>query len=234
MKYRFGKTIVIALGGSIMYPEAIDSRFLKNFRAFILKRVRPPTGGGTRFIIITGGGRTARIYQEAAEKIACISDEDKDWLGIHATRANAHLLRTILRDVANPVIVDSREKMNGLRYPVTIASGWRPGWSTDYIAIAIAAHFKVKEVVVAGKPSFVYDKDHQKHANAKPLPELLWTAYQRLIPRKWKPGLHTPVDPVAAELARKRKIKAVIVNGRDLENFSKLLDGKNFNGTVIS
>ena len=39
-----------------------------------------------------------------------VTDEDKDWIGIHATRLNAHLLRTIFRDVADPVVIDIRGK----------------------------------------------------------------------------------------------------------------------------
>ncbi len=242
MKYKFGKTVVIALGGSIIYPDQIDVLFLKQFREFILKRLKrssPSEGRGSprrggRFVIVAGGGRIARVYQEAASKIAKITDDDKDWLGIHATRANAHLLRTVFRDVADAVVIDERYKIKKLRHPVTIGAGWRPGQSTDHSAVALAVDFKIPDVIIAGRPSFVYDKDHQKYANAKPLPELSWSAYQRLIPRKWKPGLHTPVDPVAAKLAEQKKIKAIIVNGKDLKNFSNLLSGKDFKGTLIN
>lgn len=229
MKYKFEKTIVIALGGSIMYPEAIDIQFLKNFKTFILKRLQD----GSRFVIVAGGGRIARVYQEAAGKVSKIADDDKDWIGIHGTRLNAHLLRTIFRNVADPIVIDSEHKMKKLRYPVAIASGWRPGWSTDYIAIALAQGFGVPEAVVAGKPAFVYDKDNQKHNGAKPFYSLSWQEYRRLIPGKWKPGIHAPVDPVAAKLAEQKKIKAIIVNGKDLKNFSNLLSGKDFKGTLI-
>jgi len=229
MRHKFGKTIVIALGGSIMYPEVIDVSFLKKFRKFILKQL----SGGSRFIIVVGGGRIARIYQEAAHKVSRIEDEDKDWLGIHSTRANAHLLRTILKDVADPVIIDSREKIKALKYPVTIASGWKPGWSTDYISIAIAEHFKAKEAVIAGKPQHVYDRDPHKYAGAKEIHELTWAKYRKLIPAKWKPGLHSPVDPVGAELAQRKGIAAIIMNGRDLKNFDKMLSGKEFKGSII-
>lgn len=239
MRYKFGKTTVIALGGSVMYPEQIDISFLKQFRQFILKRLasgsrrRSGLRNGSRFVIVTGGGRIARVYQEAASKISKITDDDKDWLGIHGTRLNAHLLRTIFRDVADPVVIDSRHKIKKLRRPVTVASGWRPGWSTDYIAVALAQDFGVSEMIVAGKPAFVYDKDNGKHSDAKPFHDLRWHEYRRLIPKNWKPGLHAPVDPVAAKLAEQKKIKAIIVNGRDLKNFSNLLSGKDFNGTLI-
>ncbi len=229
MRHKFSKTIVIALGGSIIYSDAIDVSFLKKFKKFILNRLR----NGSRFIIVVGGGRIARVYQEAADKVSKISDEDKDWLGIHSTRANAHLLRTIFREVADPVIIDSRDKMKTLKYPVTIASGWRPGWSTDYISIAIAEHFKVREAVIAGKPSYVYDKDPHKHDGAKKFHELTWKKYRKLIPAKWRPGLHSPVDPVGARLAEKKKIAAIIVDGKDLKNFENMLSGKEFKGSVI-
>ena len=225
MHHKFSKTIVIALGGSIMYPEAIDVSFLKKFRKFILKRLasksyrRSGLRNGSRFIIVVGGGRIARVYQEAANKVYKITDEDKDWLGIHSTRANAHLLRTIFKDVADPVIIDSRDKMKTLKYPVTIASGWRPGWSTDYISIAIAEHFGTKEAIIAGKPAHVYPVRSRARAQARPA--------------KWTPGLHSPVDPVGARLAEKKGIAAIIVDGKDLKNFGQMLSGKEFKGSII-
>lgn len=239
MRHKFSKTIVIALGGSIIYPDAIDVSFLKKFKKFILNRLasksyrRSGLRNGSRFIIVVGGGRIARVYQEAADKVFKISDEDKDWLGIHSTRANAHLLRTIFREVADPVIIDSRDKMKTLKYPVTIASGWRPGWSTDYVSIAIAEHFKAKEAIIAGKPAHVYDKDPHKYSDAKEIHEITWKKYRKLIPAKWKPGLHSPVDPVGARLAEKKKIAAIIVDGKNLKNFENMLSGKEFKGSVI-
>ncbi len=261
MRHKFSKTIIIALGGSIMYPEAIDIQFLKNFKKFILKQLkggsplRRNSSEASRFIIVVGGGSIARIYQEAAHKVSKIADEDKDWLGIHSTRANAHLLRTIFKNVADPVIIDSRDKMKTLKYSVTIASGWRPGWSTDYISIAIAEHFKVREVVIAGKPAHVYPVRSRARAQAPPvgakgratfngvydsnldmehpLLELTWKKYRKLIPAKWKPGLHSPVDPVGAALAEKKGIAAIIMNGKDLKNFKQMLSGKEFKGSII-
>lgn len=229
MNHTFGKTIVVALGGSIVHPNEIDTAFLKDFKKFLapfLKR-------GMKFVFVVGGGRLSRRFQEAAEKVAKVTDEDKDWIGIHATRLNAHLLRTIFRDVADPVVMDIRGKIKKLKYPVTIASGWRPGWSTDYVAIRIAADFGVHETIIAGKPSHVYDKDYTEHEDAKPFDSLSWEAYSMLIPRKWTPGLHAPVDPVGAALGKKEKVQAIIIDGGNLKNFANLLNGKRFQGTII-
>ncbi len=240
MKYKFGKTVVVALGGSIVYPDGtrpvrskdsngVDVRFLRNFKKFAAKFLRD----GYKFVLVVGGGRLSRLFQVAAGQLHKVTDIDKDWIGIHATRLNAQLLRTIFHDVADPVVIDARHKIKNLRYPITIASGWKPGWSTDYVAVALASDFGVKEIIIAGKPAFVYDKDNGKYPDAKPIRELSWHEYKKLIPKKWKPGLHTPVDPVGAALAEKKKIKAIIINGRDLKNFENLLNGKEFKGTLI-
>jgi uridylate kinase len=229
MKRAFGKTIVIALGGSVVYPGEIDTEFLRQFKTFIFKFIRRKR----RFVIVVGGGRIARLFQAAAHKVGRITDEDKDWLGIHATRLNAHLLRTIFRAVADPVVIDKRFRIRNLRFKVTIASGWRPGWSTDYVAAVLAKDFGVEEFIIAGKPAFVYDKDPHKHDGARPIYELSWKEYRRLVPRKWKPGLHSPVDPVAAEFSAKHGLRAVVLNGKNLKNLEALLNNKKFRGTII-
>jgi len=228
MKYNLGRTVVVALGGSIIYPDGIDIAFLKRFRAFL-----KPFLSRYKFIIVVGGGRLSRIFQDAAGRISQIKDEDKDWIGIHATRLNAHLLRTIFRDVADPVVIDARYRRRRLAYPLTIASGWRPGWSTDYVAVQLAADFGIGEVIIAGKPSHVYNKDHAEYKDARPIYTILWREYRKLIPSRWIPGLHTPVDPVAARTAEKAGINAIVIYGRDFKNFANLLRGKEFRGTII-
>jgi uridylate kinase len=247
MNYSFKKTVVVALGGSIVYPgteqNGIDVAFLREFKIFLMPFVRR----GTRFVLVVGGGKLARRFQEAAHGVSKLTDEDKDWIGIHATRLNGHLLRTIFRDVADPVMIDVRGRLKKLAYPVTIASGWRPGWSTDYVAIQLAIDFGVREVVIAGKPSHVFDRDPAKAAmhgkrgerlsaratkSPKAFDAITWSAYRKLIPRKWTPGLGAPVDPVGAALSERAGIHAIIVGGRNLANFAALLKGKEFQGTI--
>lgn len=210
-------------------PDEINVRFLKNFRNFILQHLRE----GRRFFIVAGGGKLARRYQEAASKVINISNEDLDWLGIHSTRINAHLLRTIFYRWAYPVVLDNPSKPFKNNYKIVIASGSTPGWSTDYIAFRIAERFKVKGVIIAGSPAYVYDKDHRRYRTAKPLKEISWKEYVRIIKKRWRPGLSLPVDPVAAKFAREKRMKAVILRGTDLNNLNKVLEGRQFKGTII-
>ncbi len=229
MKYQFGKTIILKLGGSIVYPKAIDIQFLKSFRAFIINQIRRHK---RRFVIIVGGGKICRVYQDAAEKIVRVTNEDKDWIGIHASRTNGHLLRTIFREEANPVMIDARGKVKLLTHPVTIASGWRPGNSTDHVAVQLAADFRVSEAIIMGTPDYVYNKDPRKFPDTVPYMEITWKEYKKLVPAKWIPGASAPVDPVAARLAEKARVRAIVM-GPDLKNLWALLEGKEARGTVI-
>lgn len=211
-------------------PGKINTQLLRNFRRLILKQHKL----GHRFVIVAGGGKLARFYQAAASKIVRLSYDDMDWLGIHSTRLNAHLLRTIFRTQAEPVVIDAEERPIKFNNKIIIASGWRPGWSTDYIAVRLAKKIGAGRVIIAGRPAFVYTKDHQKYKDAKPLKIISWRDYRRLIGSRWIPGMSAPVDPVAAKAAQLWGIKAIIVKGTNLKNLENLLNGKKFIGTVIS
>lgn len=225
------KIILIALGGSIICPRIgeINTNFLKKFKKLILKFLRK----NFRFIIVAGGGKICRFYQRAAAKIIKLPYEDMDWLGIHATRLNAHLLRTIFRKVAYPVVLDEPKKPVKNNWRVLIATGWRPGWSTDYIAVLLAKRFKVKEIIDAGNIPFVYNKDFLKYKNVYPIKRISWKDYQKLVGSKWIPGLAAPIDPIAAKLAQKLKISALIIKGTELKNLEKVILGQKFKGTII-
>lgn len=224
------KQFVLALGGSVISQEEINTEYLKRFYFFIKKQIKK----GGKFVIIPGGGRIARSYQRAASEIVKVSDEDKDWLGIHATRLNAHLLRTIFRKEAHPVVFDQRFKLEKFgKCPIIIGSGWSPGWSTDYVAIQTAVDLGIREVIILGKPDYVYTSDIEINNDAKPITRISWKDYLKLIPHKWTPGMHAPVDPVAARLAKKEKIKVVVASAKDLHNLEKILDEKEFKGTAL-
>jgi len=225
------KTIVISLGGSIICPQPgeINVNFLKKFKKLILKYLRK----NFRFIIVPGGGKICRVYQKAAAKITKLPAEDIDWLGIHTTRLNAHLLRTIFRKEAYPVVLDNPKKPIKNDWKLLIASGWRPGRSTDYIVVLLARRFKIKEVINAGDVPFVYDKDPDKYKSAKAFKKISWSEYRKLVGWRWSPGLSAPFDPVAAGIAKKLKIRVCIIKGTELPNFERVLAGKKFKGTII-
>ncbi len=222
-------TIIISLGGSVIVPDNINSEFLKEFKKIILLKIKQ----GHRFFIITGGGKTARRYQAVADEIAGLTRDDLDWLGIHSTVLNSHLLRTIFRSVAyKKIINDPHDMKKKFKEKVIIASGWTPGWSTDYIAARIAQYYKIKKIINISNIDYVYTKDPHKHKDAKPIEKISWTDFRKIVGNKWDPGLNAPFDPVASKLGQKLGIEVDIVSA-DISNLDKCLDNGDLRGTMI-
>lgn len=226
--------IIISLGGAlIISKEGIDTNFLKNFNNFIRRKV----ARGGRFFIVVGGGITARVYRDAGQEVIGneLTADDLDWLGIHATRLNAHLVRTIFRDIAHPKIIHNYEKKHeNITAPLVIAAGGRPGWSTDYDAVILARDYKAEIVINLSNVTMVCDKDPAKYKEARPIKKISWRDFRNLIGDKWTPGLNVPFDPVASRLAEKLGLKVIILDGKKLANLEKCLEGKNFVGTTIT
>lgn len=231
-------SFVLSVGGSVFAPNGnnskIDIPYLHNFEKFIRNQIAKKR----RFFLVVGGGYTARQYRDAAKAAAGrdLTDEDLDWLGIHATRLNAHLFRTIFRDVAYPWILKHFDMVDktAARYPVVICGGWKPGWSTDYDAALLANDYRIKTVINLSNIDQVYDKDPNKFRDARPIDRMSWKELTGLVGREWKPGMNSPFDPVAAKLGETIGLKVIIANGHDFDNLARILDGDKFTGTTIA
>ena len=222
--------IVLSVGGSIVVPKTgIDIEYLHAFRSLIQREVKK----GKRFIIVVGGGHTAREYQNAANAVVHLNAEDVDWLGIHATRLNGHLLRALFRDIAIHRVVKDPTRPLAWHDSVLIAAGWKPGWSTDYIAVRLAKKYKASQILNLTNIDSVYDKDPSKFEDAEPFKDISWTAFRKIVGSKWVPGANAPFDPIASKLAHRWGLNVVIANGKDLKNVQNILDGKKYVGTMI-
>ncbi len=226
------KLVILSLGGSLIYPQGgLDIKFLQDFNKLIRKEVAK----GTSFFIVCGGGRLSRIYQQTVRSlVGNIPDEDVDWLGIHGTRMNAQLLRTIFADICYPkVIYHYQEKEPKIDKPVVVAAGWKPGWSTDYCAVLLAKNYGAKNIINLSNIEVVYDKDPKVYPDAKPLEKISWQNFEKIVGNSWKPGSNLPFDPIATKLAKKLDLTVFILKGSNLKNLEKALADKPFKGTII-
>ena len=222
------KTIILSLGGSLIFPEDLDKKFLLDFKKVIEKYIKK----NYRFVIICGGGRLARNFQQIASEKRKLSSEELDWLGIYATRINAHILKSIFGGYAEENVILNPNQKIAFKKNIVIASGWLPGWSTDYDAVLLAKNLRTKSVINMSNVDYVYDKDPRKQSDAKKIEKMAWKNFRKISGNKWKAGMNVPFDPIAAKEAEKSGIKVYIV-GKDLNNLKNLLDGKKFNGTLI-
>lgn len=224
--------IIISVGGSLIVPNGgVDTAFLDKLNKFIRKEVIK----GRRFFLVAGGGKLSRVYRDAGkEVIGDITNEDLDWLAIHVTRVNGHLLRTIFQDIANPRIIENYDKkLLNWKEPVVIGAGWKPGWSTDYDATLLARDYGASVIINLSNIDWVYDKDPKKYKDAKPIKKLTWEEMEKLVGDKWAPGLNMPFDPIATQLAKKLGLTVITTNGHDFANLEKIIEGEEFKGTVI-
>ena len=227
------ETIIMSVGGSLIVPGDIDTHFLSTLKDFITDQT---TNHGRRFIMIAGGGRTARNYQDAAATVTELNPEDIDWMGIHATRLNGHLLRTVLRDIAHPEMITNPDTIQDIpgEPAVVIASGYRPGSSTDLIAVHIAQYVGATKVINLSNIDYVYTDDPATNPDAQKIEKTNWSEFRELIPEEWNPGMSAPFDPVAAKSAERSGMEVAIINGSRPDALANYLAGEAFIGTMIS
>jgi uridylate kinase len=229
-------TTVISLGGSLIAPDKVDDRFLKAF--YLMLRECLERKSGQRYILVTGGGAPCREYQRAfraaSESPGDIDwAENADWIGIAATRLNAELVRRVFGRYCPDAVATDPEGTIDFTGRVLVASGWKPGRSTDDVAVALAERFRADTVVNPTNIAQVFSDDPRKNPAAKPVADLSWKEYRAIVGGVWTPGKNAPFDPVAAERAERAGLRVIIALGRDLENLRKILDGEEFFGTTI-
>ena len=226
--------VIISVGGSLIVQNGgINTEFLKKLNTFVREQLAK--NKNRQFFLVTGGGTIARQYRDAGEEVIGrkITRDDKDWLGIHATKMNAHLVRTIFRDIAHPFVLKHYEIIRKVEEPVVVASGWKPGWSTDYCAVMVCEDYGIKEMINLSNISQVFDKDPKQFPDAKPLKKISWEDFRKLVGDEWIPGMNSPFDPVAARKAHELGVKVIVLDGNDFENIEKYFRGEQFVGTVI-
>lgn len=226
--------IVISVGGSLIVPNGgIDTDFLIKFNKFI--RAQLAKNKNRQFFLVIGGGSVARHYRDAGRDVIGheLTRDDLDWLGIHATKLNAHLTRTIFRDIAHPYIIKHYEIIRKVSEPVVVAAGWKPGWSTDFCAVMTCEDYGIKTIINLSNIDRAYDKDPKQFSDAKPIDKISWGDFRKIVGDKWIPGMNVPFDPVASKKAQELGLKVVILKGDNFDNLNKYLRGEEFVGTVI-
>ncbi|MFH1967992.1 MAG: UMP kinase [bacterium] len=262
------ETIIISLGGSLVVPNEIDLGFLRNFKHSLEKYLSPTNFGmgrqatkksenspklvgDKRFFILVGGGKVARNYQKALLEFGAKSS-DRDWIGINVTILNAEVVKNVFGQRSYPKIITDPNKKVKTTKDIVVGAGWKPGWSTDYVAVKIAETYNKKiptrgsrihdardsgrgigTIINLTNVDYVYDKNPNNFPDAKPLKEVDWKSFERIVGDKWSPGLSMPFDPRASKLAARLKLKVAIINGKNLERLEDFLNNKSFVGTII-
>jgi len=225
------KVVVLSLGGSMINgTNGFNLEFLKQFKKFILDHTKK----GYRFVVVCGGGRVCREYQDAARAVGINDHSELDWIGIYTTHFNASFMKMLFGKLAHPEIVKTEKDNFKWNSKILFSGGWKPGHSTDYDAVVLAKRYGAKTVINLSNIEYVFDKDPNKFSDAKKIEKISWADFRKIVGNKWVPGANAPFDPIASREAQKNKFTVVVMNGKNLAEVGKVLKREEkIVGTII-
>ena len=97
----------------------------------------------------------------------------------------------------------------------------------------LAEKFNADTVVNLSNIEKVYTDDPRKNPNAKPLDEISWEDFRKMVGDEWVPGKNCPFDPIASKKAQELKLTVICAGGKNIKNTLAILEGKPYIGTTI-
>ena len=225
------KVVVISLGGSLIIPNKVDVKFLKEFKKIILKNSKK-----YKFIIVCGGGSIARKYISALESQRA-NTKLQSLAGIGSTRMNARFMSNFFN--INPEkgiphkMKDIKKYLRKQKVVFCGALEYKPNQTSDSTSAEIAKKFKADFINLTDVDG-LYDKNPKKFKKTKLISKTTWKKFDKMANKiKFKPGQHFVLDQTASKIIRENKITTYIL-GKNLNNLDNLLKEKKFKGTIIS
>lgn len=224
------KMIVLSLGGSLIIPDEINIKFLKEFKRIIMKNTRK-----NQFIIVCGGGNVARKYISAL-KSEGINEKFQSFTGISATRMNARFINYFFNQDSEggiPVkMKDIKKYLKKQKIVFTGALEYNPNQTSDSTATEIAQEFKTIFINLTNVNG-LYNKNPKEYKDAKFISKISWKDFYRMANKiKFKPGQHFILDQTASKIILKNRILTYVL-GENLKQLDNLLNDRKFMGTTI-
>ena len=226
------RVVVLSLGGSLIIPKNIDMKFLREFRSVLKKHTRK-----YKFVVVCGGGSTAREYigglekEKSAKKIF-----HQGLLGIATTRLNARFMTYFFGNDANKGIPHDMKEVKGMLriYDIVFCGALRYAKSeTSDATSAKLANLFNSDFINMTNVLGLYNKNPSKYKDAKFISKISWSDFDKMASSiSFKPGQHFILDQTASKIIKKYKITTYIL-GQNLKNLDSVLKGKKFKGTLI-
>ncbi|MBI5405332.1 MAG: UMP kinase [Candidatus Kerfeldbacteria bacterium] len=217
--------MVISLGGSVLVPNGLDSRWLRGFVRTVRQIARR-----RQVVIIAGGGSTARKFVAGARAAGISDTRSLHWIGVRACQLNAAVLRAAF-GLSGELVTD-RTTIARRRDRIMIVAPSVPGTTSDYGSVLLARQIKAGVIFNVTNVDGVYTADPKISRSARRIDEITWSAFMKMFGRSVKPGMHVPFDPVASRLAARSGLSVVVMSSR-LTNLRRAISGQGFQGTVI-
>jgi uridylate kinase len=224
--------VTLCFGGSLLVPEQPDASVVREVVRVVslLKKRR------IQIFIVTGGGRQARAYIQQARKLN-LSKVELDRIGIEVTRLNALMVIAALGKIAEPEPQKSVEASieASFRGKIPVMGGTDPGHTTDAVAAMLARASGSDLLIIFSDVGGIYTHDPKVDPRAKKIREMTSKELVKLFGKKKRePGMTVVMDPVAAQLIDRYKIKTLVLGKSDLSRLPEILAGGKHEGTTIN
>ena len=227
------KKWVISLGGSRIAPQnqKIDHKFINKFKDLIEKHPKQ------RFVVVTGGGATARQYIQALKTLGK-KTKAQSLIGIKITRLHAGFLARIFGKKANDPTKppqNMKKVKNLLKQNQIVFCGalrYNPKQTSDGTAASLAAYLNCPFINITNIKG-LYTHNPRTNKDAKFIKKITWKKLNKMAGKiKFKAGQHFVIDQDAADTIMDEKIPTYIVGS--LEDVDKIFQGKkDFKGTFV-
>jgi uridylate kinase len=221
------QTIVISIGGSVLFPEDIDAHFFEKLTKLFEKLSKK-----YKIYLVVGGGKTARKYIKLGRTLG-LNETKLDEIGIEVTRINAEILASLLGNSNQkiPCTTDEAKKMTD---EIIVMGGTTPGHSTDMVGAELAYKTHASMFIVATNVDGVYDKDPNEFSDAIKYDEITIDELIKKYGTKWESaGKNMVIDGPALVIIKQGKVPTVVLNGKNLDDLEKAITNQKFNGTKI-
>ena len=228
--FKMKKVMVLSLGGSLIIPDEINIRYLKDFKKVILKNITK-----YKFIIVCGGGNIARKYISALREIG-MNETFQSFAGISATRMNARFMSYFFKQDQKIGIPHTMKLLRDYikKYDVVFCGAleYRPNQTSDSTSAQIAKEFDTSFINLTDVAG-LHDKNPKEFKDAKFIPRISWKDFDKMVNKiKFKPGQHFVLDQNASKMIMRNKITTYIL-GPNMNQLDNLLNNKKFKGTII-
>ena len=220
--------VVISLGGSLIVPEKVDYELLEMFKKIIL------SNRDTKFVVVTGGGNTARKYIEAYQKMNQ-SKKLQSLAGISITQFHAQFLMYYFGKPANDKLPNSIKRVKNLleKNKVVFCGGIGhfKKQTSDSTAARIAKNLKCPFINITNVKG-IYSDDPKKNKKARFIKEISWEGFEKMAKKiKFSAGQHFVLDQKASQIIKDYKIPTYITN--DLKDIDLIVNDKPHKGSLI-
>lgn len=234
MKYQ---RILLKLSGEQLQGN-LDGGIDPEYASWLANEIKQVADAGIEVVIMVGGGNFVRGATIAGDGIKRVT---ADHMGMLGTMINALALTDILEaqkiptrclstifanQVAEPFVhrLANKHLENGRVVIVGGGSG-RPYVTTDTAALILGLELDCNVVLKATKVDGVYDKDPNKHSDAKKLTEL---TYQQAV----EDGAIKVMDKAALGLAMEQKMPVIVFDAMTKDAIARVVAGEPIGTTV--